>query len=97
MLIQISATLTEGETPSAVFINPWTIHGWRPFSVSIQPAVFMRNGVNTAQIAARWNHRAVSRRRAGNNHAPHNASSPNPGPRYPIPRNHQYRTKTFGM
>ena len=75
MLIQISVSLTDGETPSAVFISPCTIHGWRPFSVSIQPAVFITNGVNTAQIAARRNHLEVSSRRRYSSHAPHSESS----------------------
>ena len=44
----MSVAETDGDTPLAVFINPWTIQGWRPFSVSIQPAVFMRKGRITA-------------------------------------------------
>ena len=53
--------LTVGDTPFLVSISPWTIHGWRPFSVSIQPAVFMRKGRITAQTARRRNHFAVAR------------------------------------
>ena len=56
----MSVALTDGETPTTVFIRPCTIHGWRPFSVSIQPAVFMRNGVTTAHTASRRNHRDLS-------------------------------------
>ncbi len=63
MLIQISVALTEGDAPAEVFISPCTIHGWRPFSVSIQPAVFMMNGVRTAHMAMRRNHFACSSRR----------------------------------
>ena len=44
----MSVAETEGDTPLAVFISPWTIQGCRPLSVSIQPAVFIRNGTMTA-------------------------------------------------
>src|SRR3954470_21342765 len=96
MLIQISVALTEGETPSAVFINPCTIQGWRPFSVSIQPAVFMMNGVTTAHTAARRNHLDVASLRRCTSHAPHSASAAIAVARYAITRIDQYWMKTFG-
>src|SRR6476469_2361579 len=58
-LIQIDVGLTEGETPWLVCINPWTIHGWRPLSVSNQPAVFITKGMAAAQIASHRNHRVL--------------------------------------
>ena len=45
----MSGDVTDGEFALIVFIRPCTIQGWRPLSVSIQPAVFMTNGVTTAQ------------------------------------------------
>ena len=54
----MSVAETDGETPLAVFISPWTIQGWRPFSVSIHPAVLMRKGRITTQGAIRRNHLA---------------------------------------
>ena len=59
-LIQSSVTETDGETPSSTFISPCTIQGWRPFSVSTQPAVFIMNGVTIAHVAASRNHFAVA-------------------------------------
>jgi hypothetical protein len=59
-LMTIVVALTDGETASLTSWRPWTIHGWRPFSVSIQPAVFMRSGSTTAQTASRGNHLAVA-------------------------------------
>ena len=57
----MSVADTDGETRRwAVFIRPWTIQGWRPFSVSIQPAVLMRKGRITTQGAMRRNHLARS-------------------------------------
>ena len=58
MLMISSVVPTDGETPSLVSIRPCTIHGCRPFSVSIQPAVFIRNGDATAQVATNRNTRA---------------------------------------
>ena len=75
MLIASSVVLTEVDTPSAVFISPWTIHGWRPFSVSIQPAVFIRNGARTAQVATTRNTRDCVSLRRYSSQAPHSASS----------------------
>ena len=54
-LITISVVLTDGEMPSAVCIRPCTIHGWRPFSVSIHPAVLHDERHGTAQIATHRN------------------------------------------
>ena len=47
------------DTPFFVNMRPWTIHGWRPFSVSNQPAVFIRNGAIANQVAKNWNQRAL--------------------------------------
>ena len=52
----MSVEVTEGELALIVFISPCTIHGWRPFSVNSQPAVFMMKGVTTAPNPARRNH-----------------------------------------
>ena len=57
----MSVALTDGEFATAVFISPCTIQGWRPFSVSSQPAVFIKNGVTTAQTDRRRNHLERSR------------------------------------
>ena len=59
----------------SVFIRPCTIQGWRPFSVSSHPAVFMRNGVTTAHIAASRNHFDVASLPRWSSHAPHSANS----------------------
>ena len=40
----MSVADTDGDTPLAVFIRPWTIQGWRPFSVSIQPGGVHQEG-----------------------------------------------------
>ena len=50
-LIQSSVVLTDGDRPFFVSMMPCTIHGWRPLSVSSQPAVFIRNGSTTSQVA----------------------------------------------
>ena len=68
------ATLTEGETPSVTFWSPCTIQGWRPFSVSSQPAVFITNGTGSTQMATRWNHLASASRLRQASHAPHSAN-----------------------
>ena len=54
-LIQMSVALTASEFALTVFNSPCTIHGWRPDSVSNQPAVFIKNGVITAQTAIHKN------------------------------------------
>src|SRR4029450_7468007 len=95
-LIASSVVLTDGETPSAGVMSPCTSHGWRPFSVSIHPAVFMRNGVMTAHVATRRNHRdEVSFRRYAS-HAPHNAISTTAEPRYAMTLIDQYWMNTLG-
>ena len=81
-MLMISSVLpTDVETPSVVSIRPWTIQGWRPFSVSIQPAVFIRNGKATAQVATNRNTRAVGSRRRQISHRPHRATSAASEPR----------------
>ncbi len=71
----MSVELTDGEEAWIVFISPCTIHGWRPFSVSIQPAVFITNGVSTAHIDRRRNHFDSARRPRWISQPPHAASS----------------------
>src|SRR4051794_19668194 len=92
----ISVLLTEGDTPSDVFMRPCTIHGWRPFSVSIQPAVFITSGAAAAQVATHRNTRAWGSRPRHHSHTPHSASRAASEPRYAITRIDQYWTKTFG-
>src|SRR4029450_12202639 len=95
-LIASSVVLTDGETPSAVVISPCTSHGWRPFSVSIHPAVFMRKGVKTAQVATARNNRDVASFRLYASHAPNSAMSTTALPRYAMTLIDQYCTNTFG-
>ena len=72
---------TEGDTPSAVFIRPCTIHGCLPFSVSSQPALSIRNGVTTAQVARNRNMREVASLRRYASQAPHSDSTATRDPR----------------
>src|ERR1700752_2849036 len=92
-LMMISLVLTDGETPSVVFISPWTIHGWRPFSVSIQPAVFITKGVTRASIGAGGTllDPGLPRR---SSHAPHSDKAATAVARYAITRIDQYWTNT---
>ena len=71
----MSVALTEGEFALMVFISPCTIHGWRPLSVSSQPAVFIRNGVTTAHTDSRRNHFERSSLPRCSSQPPHSASS----------------------
>ncbi len=61
---------TLGEFAWSVFSSPWTIQGWRPISVRIQPAVAAMYGNAIATIAVHWNQRAVSSFRFRYSHAP---------------------------
>ena len=74
-LIQISVAETDDDTPFLVSRRPWTIHGWRPFSVSIQPAVLMRNGTMITHGASHRNHLARPSRLRWASHAAHSAYS----------------------
>ena len=56
----MSVADTDADTPALVNMSPWTIHGCRPFSVSIHPAVLMRKGRITTHGAIRRNHLACS-------------------------------------
>ena len=67
--------LTPGDTPFLVSIKPCTIHGWRPFSVRNQPAVFIKKGAMANQVANNKNHRDRSRLRRQIAHPPHRAKS----------------------
>ena len=55
-------TDTWAEWASAVRRMPWMIHGWRPSSAVIQPAVFAMNGKGSASSSAQSTGRAPSRR-----------------------------------
>ena len=66
--------LTDGETPLRVSCRPCTIQGWRPFSVSIQPAVLMTKGTITAQMAMRQNQGEASSFLRRMSHSPHSES-----------------------
>src|SRR5271165_2996145 len=96
-LIQISVEVTDGEFALIVFINPCTIHGWRPFSVSSQPAVFITYGVTTAQIDRRRNHFDSASLPRCRSQPPHRANNRISVPRYAIMRIDQYWMNTSGM
>ena len=86
-----------GETASEVFSRSWTIHGWRPISVRIQPAVAARYGKAIATIAIRWNHRALWSLRLRYSHAPTAAIRNIATPSIAITRIDQYISRTRGM
>ena len=71
----MSVDVTEGEAAWEVFIRPCTIQGCRPLSVSIHPAVFIRNGRMTTQGATNRNHLAFSRVLRRSSHSPHRPNS----------------------
>jgi len=70
-LIHSQVTLTVGEIPLLVSMMPCTIHGWRPLSVSSQPAVFIRNGSTAAQVATHKNTRETGSVFRRISHSPH--------------------------
>ena len=78
-MIQIHVALTPGDTPAEVLSRPWTIQGWRPFSVRNHPAVFMRKGATTAQVATARKARERSNRCLHTAHAPHRANKQDQG------------------
>src|SRR5262249_47147624 len=92
----MSVELTEGELALTVFISPCTIHGWRPFSVKNQPAVFIRNGVMTAHTPIAKNHFDRASVPLCTSQAPHRANSAISPARYAITRIDQYWMKTLG-
>src|SRR5262249_2360831 len=59
-LIAIQVVDSDGEMPFLVSMIPCTIHGCRPDSVSSHPAVFIKNGSTTAQVATSRNTREVA-------------------------------------
>ena len=59
-LMPSHAVPTFGEVALLVSSRPCTIHGWRPISVRIQPAVAAMYGNAIAAIAVQWNQRARS-------------------------------------
>src|SRR5215212_3579200 len=96
MLVATHHVLIAGETPLLVFMRPWTIHGCRPFSVSIQPAVLMTNGSATTHTVSRRNHPdRVSVPRQIRQH-PQSAKRNTTAAAYAMTRIDQYWTKTFG-
>ena len=56
-----SVRLTPGDTLAAVSSSPWTVHGWRPISLSSQPAIIAMVGSGSASRQARANHAGISR------------------------------------
>jgi len=66
--------LTVGDSPLRVSMMPCTIHGCRPTSVSSQPAVFIRNGSTTSQVAAHKNRRDLMTVPRRDSHTPHRAT-----------------------
>src|SRR4051794_5970864 len=96
MLVTTHAVLTVGETPLAVFMSPCTIHGCRPFSVSIQPAVLMTNGSGTTQPASRRNHPGRASLPRQIRQHPHSAKRNTTAAVYAMTRMDQYWTKTLG-
>ena len=92
-----AVALTDGDRPVAVSIRPCTIHGWRPFSVSTQPAVFIRNGEQHRPGRAPQEHPGgVEPAPPQQEHPPQRRAGPRAPPRYAITRIDQYWTKTFG-
>src|SRR4029453_15389056 len=55
--------------------TPRAIQAWRARSVSIQPAVFIRNGTGSPQMATRRNHLASASFLRHHSQTPHRASS----------------------
>src|SRR3954462_11763744 len=96
MLVATHHVLIAGETPLLVFMRPWTIHGCRPFSVSIQPAVLMTNGSAATQTASRRNRpdRASVPRQMRQH--PQSAKRNTREAAYAMTRIDQYWTNTFG-
>ena len=81
MLIHSQVVLTVGEMPFLVSMMPCTIHGWRPLSVSSQPAVFIRNGSTAAHTATHRNTRDVASLPRRISHSPHSDMSRTSAPR----------------
>ena len=54
---------------------PCTTQGWRPLSVSSQPAVFIANGSAAAHTATRRKSREVASLRRRISHSPHAPTS----------------------
>ena len=88
--------LTDGDIPFLVSMMPCTIHGWRPLSVSSQPAVFIRNGSTDHQVAHHRNTREVASFSAASATAPTAHTSRTSTARYAITRMPQYWMNTFG-
>src|ERR1700761_2815565 len=95
-LIHSSVEVTFGEAALTVFINPCTIHGWRPDSVSSQPAVFIKNGAATATVEIARNLRELCSRPWCNSQPPHRANANTAAARYAITRIDQYWMNTSG-
>src|SRR3954462_1974175 len=96
MLVATHHVLIAGETPLLVFMSPWTIHGCRPFSVSIQPAVLMTNGSATTHTASRRNHPDRVNRPCQTRQHPQSAKRNTRAAAYAMTRIDQYWTNTLG-
>src|SRR3954453_2286464 len=90
MLVTTHQVRTEGETPLLVLMRPCTIHGCRPFSVSIQPAVLMTNGSAAIQTASRRNQPGRSSRPRQIRQHPQSAKRNTRDARYAMTRIDQY-------
>src|SRR5262249_50374509 len=95
-LIHSQLVDTVGEIPFLVSMMPCTIHGWRPDSVSSQPAVFIRNGSTAPQTATQRNTREMASVLRQASHSPHSPMSRTTTPRQAIARIDQYWMNTFG-
>src|SRR6476619_6334140 len=95
-LIATQAVDTLGEFASLVSRRPCTIHGWRPISVSTQPALAEMYGNEIPTSAIHWNQRACSSFRFRYSQAPIAATMNMTTPVIAITRIDQYATRMFG-
>src|SRR5580698_6326369 len=96
-LVITEAMPTDGETAWDVFINPNTVHGWRPSSVNSQPAVLARNGSAIPHMQARRNQRPTGARLRRLNQRPATESREARKPNPIINRKVQYVTGMSGV
>jgi hypothetical protein len=95
--ISTSTPVVPGETPSAVFIRPNTIHGCRPISVKIHPTTMASSDSGIAQIAIRHCHARAGMRPLRVSQRPVRAIRMWSPPRPIIHRNAQYVTQMIGV
>ena len=86
-------------TPSSTVSSPYTMNGWRPISVTIQPKKLASHGSGTIHTRARRYHRVSSSpsRRRHQRNSPRKAVSSRSIPMPTISRNDQYTGSTGGM